>query len=1062
MRKISALLVLILLLASSLAPLASAQSGIIITCDDVQILGSGEIVFDVTNTRSSKIQASISSVFYSLEEQGFKVNSMHEWKELPYTVSVPDLGTRLIEVYDNTTGQTTTAEETYIVGYHDETHYRWDWKPTKMFLIDGKSTQPKSDLITIGPGETKTFKFDVTKKAELNGEPIKFDIVVEGDGFREVLDPWVLGDWNRRAPLQINNSGCATALEHFPVYMNLTYDSDMNSNFSDIRIVNDTAGAEVPLWNMTVVDGQYALIRFNVTYLEPSAWTNDTYFIYYNNSEAATVSDISTTFSFSDDIEDGDITDWSQESGTWVAYLSGGNYVLRESSGTGNRGRVIATSSSDLTSYIFEAEVNNEEYLDDQGVGILFHYQDAQNWLLFDFFEVTGGGTNTMRLAGLVANSWVSYDETSAFTPSAGTFYTLKVVVNGTAVKCYVDDVLIYDKASGTLGLSHGEVGAWSHFSKAQLDDFRVYPYADPEPDVVVGAEEERYCVDFSNPQPIDGATNLLLNYTYSTNLNITTYTTLNYNHTNLTFYDYPTNTTIATENFTANGTQITNVSWSNLEYNTTYQWWVNATTNDGDGYDSSIYNFTTILAEFSDEDPADGTDEVLLDTNLSITIYHNETYMNLSFINDDTDEVMGTADNVTGGTIGTTTVELNGAKTYNWYVSAECPNGSTINTSVYTFHTVNAINFYEENDPTTRITANISVVLTTATGTTTTTATNGTLNLTGITFYEEVMLSFTNDGYYGRTVILPEGFGYTGRLYLLNDSVSAVSNQFKIADYTGGSFSTDQTRVILKRWLDGNERYVCGGYRGVSNSVGTITQLGAVYNVYVSNADETRGLGAFYSKDAGDVYLSVGLVTYPDYIETHYDYIAYNITKGTSYYANGSLSDAWINIAINNTRNSTQWVNITISDALDPSTIFYNVNVTDNSSYISLTYHPPLDEVIKGTKFLVTMSHRASPVEDVLEIVDFVLEKFVERLMFFEENPEYMWFASGFIIIFTAMIFSFGYSDVGGFVVATLALVLWKIKWLPDNALSVPILILAFIIAGLNAVFVKGKRGEI
>jgi len=288
------------------------------------------------------------------------------------------------------------------------------------------------------------------------------------------------------------------------------------------------------------------------------------------------------------------------------------------------------------------------------------------------------------------------------------------------------------------------------------------------------------------------------------------------------------------------------------------------------------------------------------------------------------------------------------------------------------------------------------------------------------------------------------------------------VSNQFKIADYTGGSFSSDQTRVILKRWLDNEERYICGGYRGVSNSVGTITQLGAVYNVYVSNADETRGLGTFYSKDAGDVYLSVGLVMYPDYTETHYDYIAYNITKGVSYYDNGTISDAWINIAINNTKDSTQWVNITISDALDPSRVFYNVNITDNSSYISLTYHPPLDEVRKGTKFLITMSHKASPVTDVLEIVDFVLEKFVERVAFFEEHPEYMWFCSGFILIFTAMMFSFGYSDVGGFVVATLAVVLWKIRWLPDNALSVPILILAFIIAGLNAVFVKGRRGEI
>jgi len=244
------------------------------------------LTLNVTNTRDSKVRVSVSSIFHSLESQGLKVNSMHEWKEVAYTVSVPIYDTRTVteSIYNNATGlyENVTYNETYISAYTEETRHKWDWKPMKMFLIDGKSTQPKSDSITIGKGETKTFMYEVEKKAELNAQPIKFDIVVDGtdalgNAFMEVLDPWWNSSWTRKAPLQINNTGCNTALEYFPVYVNLTYDSDMNSDFSDIRIVNESAGAEVPLYNETVVDGVYAEFYFNVTHLNASEWLNDTY-----------------------------------------------------------------------------------------------------------------------------------------------------------------------------------------------------------------------------------------------------------------------------------------------------------------------------------------------------------------------------------------------------------------------------------------------------------------------------------------------------------------------------------------------------------------------------------------------------------------------------------------------------------------------------------------------------------------------------------------------------------------------------------------------------------------
>jgi len=82
-------------------------------------------------------------------------------------------------------------------------------------------------------------------------------------------------------------------------------------------------------------------------------------------------------------------------------------------------------------------------------------------------------------------------------------------------------------------------------------------------------------------------------------------------------------------------------------------------------------------------------------------------------------------------------------------------------------------------------------------------------------------------------------------------------------------------------------------------------------------------------------------------------------ITKDVSY-DDGAIKDAWINITYNDLRD-LEWVRFTIFDAFNENRVFYEVNNTENTSHIFLTYHPPLDEVRKGTKFLVKTSYSLS-----------------------------------------------------------------------------------------------------
>ncbi|RLJ04014.1 MAG: hypothetical protein DRP18_05280, partial [Candidatus Aenigmatarchaeota archaeon] len=131
---------------------------------------------------------------------------------------------------------------------------------------------------------------------------------------------WWNTSWSKRTPICINNTGNSNALTDYQVMINITYDSDMNSNFSDIRVVNDTSGETVPYWIENKSDGNWCKIWFNASYIPASSWCNDTYYLYYNNPSASSASDGDATFEFFDDFEDekasfGQNLQWQKYSG---------------------------------------------------------------------------------------------------------------------------------------------------------------------------------------------------------------------------------------------------------------------------------------------------------------------------------------------------------------------------------------------------------------------------------------------------------------------------------------------------------------------------------------------------------------------------------------------------------------------------------------------------------------------------------------------------------------------------------------------------------------------------
>jgi hypothetical protein len=149
---------------------------------------------------------------------------------------------------------------------------------------------------------------------------------------------WWDSDWSRRAPVVITETSGAT-LTDYQVKVVVPYDSDMRSDFGDVRFVDSATGNELSYWLESKTDGVTATFWVKV----PSIPASDTatVYMYYGNPDASTTSNIHDTFIWGDDFEDGNwtlaninqwnATEWDEGNQTESQGVQNGMYVLRGS-----------------------------------------------------------------------------------------------------------------------------------------------------------------------------------------------------------------------------------------------------------------------------------------------------------------------------------------------------------------------------------------------------------------------------------------------------------------------------------------------------------------------------------------------------------------------------------------------------------------------------------------------------------------------------------------------------------------------------------------------------------
>ena len=140
---------------------------------------------------------------------------------------------------------------------------------------------------------------------------------------------WLTGSTKSRV-VTVTNSN-ASALTNFQVLVSVTYDSDMNSDFSDIRFT-DSSGTELDHWLESKTDSTSAKFWVEVPSIAESGDT--TIYLFYGNASASSASNGDNTFMFFDDFSGSsvDTNKWTVVDATGIS-VSGG--VLNATSTTG-------------------------------------------------------------------------------------------------------------------------------------------------------------------------------------------------------------------------------------------------------------------------------------------------------------------------------------------------------------------------------------------------------------------------------------------------------------------------------------------------------------------------------------------------------------------------------------------------------------------------------------------------------------------------------------------------------------------------------------------------------
>ncbi|MEM5802819.1 MAG: DUF2341 domain-containing protein [Candidatus Aenigmatarchaeota archaeon] len=442
------------------------------------------------------------------------------------------VGNTICNPYNETTPNGTITNPNCTTTYSTITKWKWDWVEAKDFLFKVDLTEQKaksfaktmtipklSDLDEYGNNGTKWFKLiiktPITSTGSGWGSSGAFALAVTDINETREFHPWWNSSWQLRRNITINNTANANALTDYQVAVNLTYDSDMQPDFSDIRFTwyNSTSQTEteIPYWIESKVNSAWAYVWVKVKQIPASSYA--TVYVYYKNSTVvSSKSDGDTTFIFFDDFNDNSLntTKWAVTSGVTeqnqrleiTTDANGGSWIHAE------------TISSFTPPFIIEVKATTEIvnsnawvlHMGEDGLPTTWGYGFGIVSMIWNYPVANGG-----------AGTW-----TSPPAPLNYTTYKMKEVLTSSNSKAYINGIQYGSKDFSSPINNAIKYALGASDNRPYYDDFFIRKYASPEPTYSVGAEElsnppPAYSNNLtSNPPLYDGMTPSWFNATWS------------------------------------------------------------------------------------------------------------------------------------------------------------------------------------------------------------------------------------------------------------------------------------------------------------------------------------------------------------------------------------------------------------------------------------------------------------------------------------------------------------------------------------------------------------------
>lgn len=338
------------------------------------------------------------------------------------------------------------------------------------------------------------------------------------------VDPWWDTGWIKKIPITISTTD-ATNIVNQSVYLNISYDSDMQADFDDLRFLDSSESTELGYWfyNNTYLASNSVKVYVRIPQsLNSSA--NVTIWMYYGNAGATTTSSVANAFLFGDDFSTLDWTSKWQSTNQGLYSVSGGILTI---GGTGTASQLICSNRSFSNGYVLESR----DYSNAVNAGnSLYHLPAAAtptyNGALLDTssnayrYDFNGGGSGTGGTA--LANVYQ--------------IWNLKIPPSGAANFSIWNDGKVstrFSAVSGTMSSYSGYVCflAYQGTEIGTMDWVYVREYSTAEPTGTLGAEESLGIVVTLN-SPANG--DILTTANFSLNHSLQAF---QINYTNYTIY---------------------------------------------------------------------------------------------------------------------------------------------------------------------------------------------------------------------------------------------------------------------------------------------------------------------------------------------------------------------------------------------------------------------------------------------------------------------------------------------------------------------------------------------